>query len=111
MKFDHSKTPDGIFLSCTYWTLQWANVSWERIYNSKNVPLYAMTKMKGFLIQMAVSQLFKINNLKFRILITMKRLYSKNLSISPFLVPHREEFSETVGFKINPTNHFIYSRY
>ena len=26
---------------------------------------------------------------------------SNNLSITPFLVPHRDEFSETVGFKIN----------
>ena len=80
-------------------------------YNSNNVPLYAMTKMKGFLIQNGPwSQLFKINNLKIQnINHNEEILLSQNLSISPFLVPHREEFSETVGFKIKgPTKSILF---
>ena len=50
--FEHGKLPDGIFLnSRTYWSLHWVNVFGRESYNSKDVPIYAMTKMKGFLIQ------------------------------------------------------------
>ena len=112
VKFDHSKTPDGIFLTHAhighYTGLMYLG---RESYNSKNVPLYAMTKMKGFLIQNGPwSQLFKINNLKIQnINHNEEILLSKNLSISPFLVPHREEFSETVGFKIKgPTKSILF---
>ena len=31
-------------------------------------------------------------------------ILNKSLSVTPFLVPHRDEFSETVGFKIRGKN-------
>ena len=58
--------------------------------------------MKGFLIKNGPwSQLFKINNIKINNINHQEEIkLSNNLSITPFLVPHRDEFSETVGFKI-----------
>jgi pyrroloquinoline quinone biosynthesis protein B len=72
-------------------------------YNSRSVPVFAMTRMKGFLIKNGPwSQLFKLNNIKINNIDHQKEIkLSNNLSITPFLVPHRDEFSETVGFKIN----------
>ena len=51
------------------------------------------------------TQLVELNNIQLQKLeedasIQLKR----NLSITPFLVPHRNEFSETVGFKIQSIN-------
>lgn len=103
VKFDHLQTPDGIFLTHAhighYTGLMFLG---RESYNSSNVPLYAMTKMKGFLIQNGPwSLLFKLNNLTIQNIDHKQEIIlSNNLSISPFLVPHRDEFSETVGFKI-----------
>ena len=103
-KFEHAKSPDGIFLTHAhighYTGLMYLG---KESYNSKNVPVFAMTRMKGFLIKNGPwSQLFKINNIKINNINHQEEIkLSNNLSITPFLVPHRDEFSETVGFKIN----------
>ncbi len=47
------------------------------------------------------SQLINLNNIKINCIQPNQVLkLSKNLSIIPFLVPHRNEYSETCGFKI-----------
>ena len=103
-KFEHAKSPDGIFLTHAhighYTGLMYLG---KESYNSRDVPVFAMTRMKGFLIQNGPwSQLFKINNIKINNINHQEEIkLSNNLSITPFLVPHRDEFSETVGFKIN----------
>ena len=102
--FEHGKSPDGIFLTHAhighYTGLMYLG---KESYNSKNVPVFAMTRMKGFLIKNGPwSQLFKLNNIKINNIDHQEEIkLSNNLSITPFLVPHRDEFSETVGFKIN----------
>ena len=102
--FEHGKSPDGIFLTHAhighYTGLMYLG---KESYNSKNVPVFAMTRMKGFLIKNGPwSQLFKLNNIKINNINHQEEIkLSNNLSITPFLVPHRDEFSETVGFKIN----------
>jgi pyrroloquinoline quinone biosynthesis protein B len=102
-KFEHAKSPDGIFLTHAhighYTGLMYLG---KESYNSKAVPVFAMTRMKGFLIKNGPwSQLFKINNIKINNINHQEEIkLSNNLSITPFLVPHRDEFSETVGFKI-----------
>ena len=58
--------------------------------------------MKTFLTRNGPwSQLVRLNNVDLRT-ISAGRAFALNqrLSITPFLVPHRDEFSETVGFKI-----------
>jgi len=102
-KFEHAKSPDGIFLTHAhighYTGLMYLG---KESYNSRGVPVFAMTRMKVFLIKNGPwSQLFKINNIKINNINHQEEIkLSNNLSITPFLVPHRDEFSETVGFKI-----------
>ena len=102
--FEHGKSPDGIFLTHAhighYTGLMYLG---KESYNSLAVPVFAMTRMKGFLIKNGPwSQLFKLNNIKINNIDHQEEIkLSNNLSITPFLVPHRDEFSETVGFKIN----------
>ena len=102
--FEHGKSPDGIFLTHAhighYTGLMYLG---KESYNSVAVPVFAMTRMKGFLIKNGPwSQLFKLNNIKINNIDHQEEIkLSNNLSITPFLVPHRDEFSETVGFKIN----------
>ena len=66
------------------------------------MPVYVMPKMKQFLESNGPwDQLVKLHNLE---LILLQADSTVNLnadhSVTPFLVPHRDEYSETVGFKI-----------
>ena len=70
--------------------------------NSKNIPLYLMPRFYNFIQNNGPwNQLVKLEN------VMLKRIYDRekitlesNLSITPIQVPHRDEYSETVGFLI-----------
>lgn len=66
------------------------------------VPVYVMPKMKLFLESNSPwNQLIDLNNIQLRGIFHNKNInISNNLEIVPFTVPHRDEFSETVGYKI-----------
>ena len=108
--FEHGKLPDAIFLTHAhighYTGLMYLG---RESYNSANVPIYAMTRMKGFLIQNGPwSQLLKLENIKINNIDHLQEIeLSSRVSISPFLVPHRDEFSETVGYEIKGPNKTI----
>ena len=73
---------------------------------ASDVQVYTMPKMKDYLEGNGPwSQLVSMNNIA---LIEMKHdslmLLNSDLKVTPFLVPHRDEFSETVGFKIEGNN-------
>lgn len=70
--------------------------------NTKDVKVYAMPRMKEMLEKNAPwSQLVSIKNIALQSLENKQNTkISENISVQPFLVPHRDEFSETVGFKI-----------
>lgn len=73
---------------------------------ARDIPVFAMPRMKLMLEQNAPwSQLVSLNNIKLSLLAdkTPVRL-NANLTVEPFLVPHRDEFSETVGFRIRSKN-------
>ncbi len=75
-----------------------------------SIPVYAMPIMKTYLEENGPwEQLVNLKNIH---LIPMeddqKIALSKNLSITPFLVPHRDEYSETVGYKINGNKELIF---
>ena len=72
------------------------------VLNTQNIPVYVMAKMKSFLEENApFTQLVEQNNIQLQKLEEDASVkLKKNISIAPFLVPHRNEFSETVGFKI-----------
>ena len=69
---------------------------------AQGMPVYVMPKMKEFLETNAPwSQLVSLGNIK---LILMEKdqpiQLASNLRVTPLKVPHRDEFSETVGFRI-----------
>ncbi|WP_298515663.1 MBL fold metallo-hydrolase [uncultured Kordia sp.] len=66
------------------------------------VPVYAMPKMKTYLENNGPwSQLVSLENISLKNLTHNTSVELTNgLQITPFLVPHRDEFSETVGYKI-----------
>ncbi len=78
---------------------------------AKKVPVFAMPKMQEMLEQNAPwSQLVKLENIKIQPLRNDSMIVLKNIKVTPMQVPHRDEFSETVGFKIfgkNKTALFI----
>ncbi len=66
------------------------------------VPVYAMPRMRGFLRQNGPwSQLVALKNIILKPLTADSTLQlTGNISLEVFLVPHRDEYTETVGFKI-----------
>lgn len=69
---------------------------------AKNIPVYVMPKMSEFLKSNAPwSQLVLLNNIKLKSLAENQSIkVSNQLDVSSIIVPHRDEFSETVGFFI-----------
>ena len=66
-----------------------------------SVPVYAMPRMHEFLSNNGPwSQLVKFNNIDLILLENEQIRKFSEFSISPFLVPHRDEYSETVGYRI-----------
>lgn len=70
---------------------------------AKEVPVYTMPRMQKFLENNGPwSQLITLKNIK---LMPIKEgsviQLSQNVSVVPLLVPHRDEFSETVGYRVN----------
>ena len=70
--------------------------------NADQVPVYTMPRMKKYLESNGPwSQLVSNKNIELHVLkIDSTLTLSKSLSVTPFLVPHRDEFSETVGYKV-----------
>jgi pyrroloquinoline quinone biosynthesis protein B len=66
------------------------------------VPVYAMPRMTSFLTTNAPwSQLVALHNIELRPLAAGQAItLNPMLKVRPFLVPHRDEFTETVGFEI-----------
>ncbi len=70
--------------------------------NTKNLPVYCMQKMQNFIKRNAPwSQLVDANNIKLMLLKNDSTIQlNERISVTPFLVPHRDEYSETVGYNI-----------
>lgn len=66
------------------------------------VPVYAMPRMESFLTANGPwSQLVQLKNIELKKLADKESVsLNARLKVTPFLVPHRDEFSETVGFEI-----------
>ena len=100
---DNGKVIDGIFLTHAhmghYTGLMY--LGFEAM-SAKEVPVYAMPQMKQYLESNGPwSQLVSMNNIELRKLQNDSTIILENsLKITPFLVPHRDEYSETVGYKI-----------
>ena len=71
--------------------------------NTNLLNVYAMPRMKNFLSNNGPwSQLVRLQNIALQNLSADSSInLSKNISVTPFLVPHRDEFTETAGFTIH----------
>ena len=78
----------------------------REVMGAKEIPVYAMPRMKTFLESNGPwNQLVALNNISINeINDNVKITLNERLSITPFLVPHRDEYSETVGYKVEGPN-------
>ena len=74
----------------------------REVMGTDNLPVFAMPKMKTFLQENGPwSQLVELENISLQTLKSDSTFnLNENIKIKPFLVPHRDEFSETVGYEI-----------
>lgn len=74
----------------------------KEVLGAKDVPVYAMPRMQQFLRENGPwSQLVKLDNIELRPLADgVPVTLEAGLTVTPLLVPHRQEFSEVVGFRI-----------
>lgn len=72
------------------------------VMNLKQIPVYVMPRMRDFIMDNTLlNQLVENNNINLISLEADQEVHINNLlSIKPFNVPHRNELSETVGYKI-----------
>jgi pyrroloquinoline quinone biosynthesis protein B len=76
---------------------------------AKGVPVYAMQRMREFLSSNGPwDQLVRYNNIALQPLEdgVAVRLNDR-LTVTPFVVPHRQEYSEVVGFRIDGPNRSV----
>ncbi len=98
---------DGVFLTHAhighYTGLMYLG---REAFGGRQVPVYVMPRMKEFLRTNGPwSQLVDLDNITLEGLQKDRPVVlNPNLKVTPFLVPHRDEFSETVGYKIEGKN-------
>lgn len=102
-EFQNTDIPNGIFLTHAhighYTGLMYLG---KEATNAKQVPVYTMPKMASFLLnngpwsQLVFAKNITLNPLKNN----HETQLTSDLKIIPFTVPHRDEYSETVGYKI-----------
>jgi pyrroloquinoline quinone biosynthesis protein B len=79
----------------------------REVMGARGVPVHAMPRMREFLTGHGPwSQLVALENIVLNDLENGKSVQlNERIRVTPFLVPHRDEFSETVGFRIEGPNH------
>lgn len=104
---DNDKVIDGVFLTHAhighYTGLMY--FGFEAL-GGDNIPVYAMPRMKAYLETNGPwSQLVEMNNIALRRLKNDSTIsLNTALKVTPIQVPHRDEYSETVGYKIEGRN-------
>lgn len=99
--------PEGIFLSHAHMGHYTGIMELGReALGSKNVKVHALPKMREFLTSNGPwSQLVSLGNIQLvpESFDSIQQL-NERISVKPLQVPHRDEFSETAGFKILTSN-------
>ena len=83
----------------------------REVIGAKRVPVYAMPRMRFFLESNGPwDQLVKLRQIEIRRLVAAQpQQLNERITVTPFLVPHRDEYSETVGFRIQgPTRTVVF---
>ncbi|WP_288956446.1 MBL fold metallo-hydrolase [uncultured Polaribacter sp.] len=99
----NKKVIDGVFLTHAHIGHYTGLMYFGReALGKKNINIFAMPKMKKYLTKNGPwSQLISLENIKLQPLQHDSIIILNNkLTVTPFFVPHRDEFSETVGYKI-----------
>jgi len=101
--FEHKETPDIIYLTHAhighYSGLMYLG---KEAMNAKEVTVSVMPRMHEYLSNNGPwSQLVENKNISLWLNDSLSYLRVTNRDVSPFVVPHRDEFSETVGYNIS----------
>lgn len=82
----------------------------REVMGASGVPVYAMPRMRTFLEKNGPwSQLIDLGNIEIRPLVTNATVrLNERISVTPIPVPHRDEFSETVGFLIEGPSRSVF---
>ena len=99
-------TFDGVFLTHAHMG-HYAGLMFlgHEAMGGKDIPVYAMPRMHSYLRSNGPwSQLVEFNNIVLQPLADNKAVTLASVSVTPLLVPHRDEFSETVGYLIKGAN-------
>lgn len=95
---------DGIFLTHAHMGhyVGLMHLGFEAM-GANETPVYVMPRMKGYLETNGPwSQLVNFNNISLKPLMDSTNIQLSNqIAVMPFTVPHRDEYSETVGYKIS----------
>jgi len=97
------EVPDGIFLTHAH-IGHYAGLMYlgKEATNTDSIPVYAMPRLKRFIEDNGPwDQLVSNGNIVLQELMEGEGVQlTTKIRVIPFLVPHRDEYSETVGFKI-----------
>jgi len=99
----YSEKVDGVLLTHAHMGHYTGLMHFGReVMGTNKIPVFAMPKMRTFLKENGPwSQLVELENISLKELRTDSTFHlNKNIKTTPFLVPHRDEFSETVGYEI-----------
>lgn len=95
--------PEGIFITHAHMG-HYTGLTYlgREALGAKEVPVYVLPKMKSYLETNGPwSQLVQLKNISIHSMAAEKsEIISPFVSVTPFLVPHRDEYSETAGFSI-----------
>ena len=103
--------PEGIFITHAHIGHYTGLMEFGReVMATNKIKVYILPKLKAFLEQNGPwSQLVKLNNIDLIELNADKPISIINNSVTAFTVPHRDEYSETAGFKIiTPTKKYLF---
>lgn len=98
------RLPDGIFLTHGhmghYTGLMYLG---REVLNADRMPVFGMPRMRNYLKNNGPwSQLITLNNIELKSLKADSLVVlNDRISVTPFIVPHRDEFTETVGYLIH----------
>lgn len=101
---------DGIFLSHAHVGHYTGLIHLGReVMGTKEVPVYAMPRMTDFIRDNGPwDQLVRLKNITLHPVTDGKTvILNERVSVTPFLVPHRDEYTETVGFRISGPNRSV----
>ena len=108
---DGEYTLDGVFLTHAH-IGHYAGLMFfgHEVMGAHGVPVFAMPRMHEFLENNGPwDQLVRYENIALQRLADGSPVAFDDVTVTPFLVPHRDEYSETVGFRIDgPSKSAVY---